>query len=141
MKLASRIKLGPATVGVATALFVANGMASLAFAEAPQSGKETASVLASHLSDKWIIAAELTLNTEVGMIYYHGSAQRSSPVTEPWRGKVKGDILYVSPHTAMVIPSGTLTVGHKDALKATGAHQTFVATPGKRAAWLGLLAD
>ena len=110
-------------------------------AETPRAGKDLAPALALHLSDKWIAAAELTLNTEYGMIYYHGSARRTSPVTEPWRGTVKGDILYASPHTAMVIPDGTLTVGHKDALKATGPHQTFVATPGKRAAWLGLLAD
>jgi len=121
---------------LAAAVLVAGGAA-------PAASTTTDGVpsLASHLSDKWLEASELTLNTEHGVIFYHGSAHRVSAVTEPWRGTVKGDILYLSAHQAVLVPSGTLTVGPKDALKITGPHRTFLAKAGEHPAWEKVMGD
>jgi hypothetical protein len=139
MKLSFQVRRSLATAVIATILCGVNGAISAVSAEAPPSGKDAA--LAAHLPNRWISAAGLALNTEKGVIFYHGSAQHTSGGTEPWRGTVQGGILYVSKFTAMVIPDGTLTVGCKEALKVVGPHYTFWTTPGKQPAWLGLLAD
>jgi hypothetical protein len=130
MKLSFQVRRSLATAAVATILCAVNGAIS-----------SVSAALAAHLSNRCISAAGLALNTEKGVIFYHGPAQRTSGGTEPWRGTVQGDILYVSKFTAMVIPDGTLTVGCKEALKVAGPHYTFLTTPGKQPAWLGLLAD
>jgi len=135
------LAMNMAAAVAAAALLVALGVVPSAVAETPREAKDEPGSLAFHLSEKWVGASELTLNTLHGVVYYHGTAHRVSAETEPWTGTVKGDILYVSAHKAVLVPSGTLTVGAKDALQMTGAHRVFVAKPGEKVAWAALLGD
>jgi len=96
------------------------------------------SVLESHLSGEWLKAAT-RLQPAEAVIYYQGDARSDSGEGEPWTGTVNGDILFVSPQRAIVIPGGTLTVGKDNSVKVFGPASTFTASSGENPSWRALL--
>lgn len=100
--------------------------------------KAQASVLEAHLRGDWIDGAT-RLQTADAVIYYRGTAQRASAEREPWTGTVQGDILFASPNRAIVIPSGTLTLGPRGAIKIVGPSSTFLAQSGEPVSWRDVL--
>jgi hypothetical protein len=75
--------------------------------ERPQPPRCQLPSLESHLEADWISKAT-RIQSGDSVVYYRGSAQRVSSVDEPWTGTVQGDILFLSPQRAVLIPSGTL---------------------------------
>jgi hypothetical protein len=73
-------------------------------------------------------------------IYYQGTAQRDSAGDESWAGAVHGDILFLSPQQAVLIPSGTLTLTRGNRIKVAGPHRTELVRPTETLKWRQLLA-
>jgi hypothetical protein len=78
-----------------------------------------AAFLESRLTREWLSKAT-RIESGDSVIYYRGSAVRSSPVNERWLGTVTGDVLFLSPKQSIVVPSGTLTLLAGDRFKVTG---------------------
>lgn len=95
-------------------------------------------MLESHLSGEWLNGAT-RLESAAASIYYQGDAHGDSGEGEPWTGTVNGDILFLSPLRAMVIPGGSLTVGKNNSVTVTGPARTFIASPGDNPSWRTLL--
>jgi hypothetical protein len=96
--------------------------------------------LESRLANDWSSGAT-RIDSRDGSIFFYGTSQRSSPEGGPWLGTVEGDILFVSPRQAVVIPSGKLTLGAGSSIKVSGPHRTVVAEPGKPVPWQSLLSS
>jgi hypothetical protein len=90
--------------------------------------------LESHLTNDWISAAT-RIQCGESAIYYRGAAQRDSAEDEAWTGTVHGDILFLSPQRAILIPSGTLTLTPGNHIKVVGASNTVLARPTEKPKW------
>jgi hypothetical protein len=75
--------------------------------------------LESRLSRDWL-ARSTRIESGDSVIFYRGSAQRTAPESEPWLGTVVGEVMYLSPKFAIVVPAGSLTLRAGDQHKATG---------------------
>ena len=94
--------------------------------------------LESHLAPEWISAAT-RIQRGKSVIYYHGTAEQNSAEGEIWTGTVKGDILFLSPEHAVLIPSGTLTLAPGNRVKVTGSSHSVLAPSAEAAKWRKLL--
>jgi len=94
--------------------------------------------LESRLAPEWISAAT-RIQRGKSVIYYHGTAEQNSAEGEIWTGTVKGDILFLSPEHAVLIPSGTLTLAPGNRVKVTGSSHSVLAPSAEAAKWRKLL--
>jgi hypothetical protein len=93
--------------------------------------------VSSHLEPEWLDKAE-SIQTSVYSIYYHGTAKGQYVAGDrAWFGSVTGDILVLSTAAAIIIPSGTLTIGPGD-IKIDGPHR-MISKTGSQSAWAHLL--
>jgi hypothetical protein len=94
--------------------------------------------LESHLAPEWISAAT-RIPCGNSVIYYRGTAEQNSADGDIWSGTVEGDILFLSPERAVLIPSGTLTLGPENRVKTVGSSLIMVARPNETPKWRHLL--
>jgi hypothetical protein len=105
----------------------------------PRTAEDHLPTLESHLATAWIAGATRLQAAGASAIYYRGSARRASPEGEPWTGTVEGDVLFLSPEKAVLLPKGTLTVGPGNTIRTVGPHRTFLTPLGKDPQWIALI--
>jgi hypothetical protein len=105
----------------------------------PKMAKDHLPSLESHLAAAWIGGATRLQAAGASAIYYHGTARRTSPEGEPWTGTIEGDVLFLSPEKAVLLPKGTLTVGAGNSIKTVGPNRTFLTPAGKDPQWIALI--
>jgi hypothetical protein len=81
--------------------------------------------LQARLTPEWIASAQC-IQSGNRTIYYRGRAQGATQGDgADWTGTVRGEILALDPAMAIVIPSGTLTLGSKQELQIAGPQQVI----------------